>query len=356
MYPLMALAGFGMNFIDKNKDDNMPFWDFSRDYYCFPPEFTGLIDEILSSHERGVITQKILIGENRNKPGIGYHYYYNKVKSKRGLLQKYFQYITFEKKEKKINGEVTPYYRCYVGGILMGKQQEILKYVINKLFTTNSKQIRAISIDTSSSTAKAIYTTVKYSPPKDFQKIVVDWLIDKYEKSENKNVKVIISGTRGTGKSFLARALKREYEKRNKSHFVKLFGDFDPSNIGVNVKSLVLNEADVNSPVIILIDEIDVIFKDTLRVKNNFDTRTHHTRNKMTFNSMMDAIGDTPNIFMLGTTELSPEELYEIPEYHSYMRPGRNDNFIKLNRDINETTFLTHKDIKGYPNDQPDAL
>lgn len=356
LYGIMAAAGFGMSFMDKNKDDNIPMWDWTRDYYLFPPEFTGLIDEILSSYERGVVTQKTLVGEGKNRPAIGYHYFYNENKANRGFIANNFQYITFEKKEKKVDNEIIYYYRCYVGGMTMGKQQEILKYVVAKLFTTSSNRIRTISIDTSGANAKTIYTTVKYSPAKDFQKNVVDWIINKYENDKNKNVKVIISATRGTGKSFLARALKREYEKKHTAHFVKLFGDFDPTNIGVNIKSLVLNEADVNCPVVILMDEIDVIYKDTLRTKNTFDPRTLHTRNKMTFNAMMDAIGDTPNVIMIGTTELSPEELYKEEKYHSYMRPGRIDHFIKLDRNIQKIKKLTHKDIEGYPNDQPEAL
>ena len=74
------------------------------------------------------------------------------------------------------------------------------------------------------------------------------------------------------------------YERKNRSHFVKLFSGFDPTTIGVNINSIILPEADPVSPVIISIDEIDDVFKDALKPKDMFHTRTHHTNNRKTLN------------------------------------------------------------------------
>lgn len=356
VYPLMAAAGFGMNFLAKSKDDDIPWWDITRDYYIFPPEFTEIIDEILTISDKGLVTQQIISGNSKKLPGLGYHYFYNTSINNLSLNDRYCGYITFEKKEKKIQTGVIPYYRCYVGGIFMDYQSDILFYIVKKIFKTDNNQVRVVSIDTSHNTARTLYLTVKYNRPKSFQKDVVDWIIEKFTKSSNKNIKVILSGMRGTGKSFIARCVKKEYERQFPAHFIKLFSDFDPTTIGVNAKSIILNEAQSTSPVIILIDEIDEVFKDTLKEKHNFDTRTHHTKNKQTFTAMMDAIGDTPNVIMIGTTELSPEKLYEEEKYYSYMRPGRIDKFIKLDRDVNKIEKLDHKQIKNYPTNQPDPI
>jgi hypothetical protein len=355
LYPLMALAGFGSSFLGKSKDDDIPFWDWTRDYYMFPPEYTGVIDELLVS-SYGMTTQQIITGDSRRIPGNGYHYFFKEKDTNRTFIGRNFHYIMFEKKNKKIKNEDVTYYRCYVGGVTMGKQQAILKDIIYKIFRTNSRKIRAISIDTSGSDARPMYVTLKYSKPMTFQQNIIDWIIKEYENSADKNIKVIVSAKRGTGKSFMARGVKKTYEKKHSSHFIKLFSDFNPTNIGVNIKSIILPEADSVSPVLIVIDEIDEIFKDVLKSKNLYDTRTHHTKDKSTFVQMMDAIGDTPNVIMIGTTEKTPEELYQNEGYHSFMRPGRIDKFIEMDRDVRKTKFQSHKEIKGYPIDDPDPI
>jgi hypothetical protein len=50
---------------------------------------------------------------------------------------------------------------------------------------------------------------------------------------------------------------------------------------------------------------------------------------------------------------MSLEDLYRDEKYHSFMRPGRIDHFIELNRDRNKTKLVKHKDIIGYPKDDP---
>jgi len=50
--------------------------------------------------------------------------------------------------------------------------------------------------------------------------------------------------------------------------------------VGVNINNLILIEASTISPVIIIIDEIDEVFKDVYRSKENYDQRTLHTKIK----------------------------------------------------------------------------
>ena len=96
----------------------------------FPPEFTNLIDEILES-PYGLVTQQIITSDSRNIPGTGFHYFFDQTKNNRTFWDNKFRYITFEKKTKKVKGDDIEYYRCYVGGITMGKQTEILNKIRN---------------------------------------------------------------------------------------------------------------------------------------------------------------------------------------------------------------------------------
>jgi hypothetical protein len=279
IYPLMAIAGFGSSFIKKSKDDDVPFWD-TRDYYLFPADYTYLIDEILAS-PYGLMTQQIIMSDTRRLPGEGYHYYYNKKTGERSFIDRNFRYITFQKKKKNVNNEEVTYYRCYVGGLLMSQQDILLSSIVTKIFRTNELTIRIISIDTSGQFAKPIYMTEKYHEPQPFQEKAVCDILDLYETNKHHNIKVIMSAKRGTGKTFGTRITKKKYEKRHPSHIVKLYSDFDPTVVGVNVNNLILKEASDISPIIIVIDEIDEVFKDVYREKQNFDPRTLHTKNKM---------------------------------------------------------------------------
>lgn len=348
----MAVAGFGLSFLRDSKDESVPVWNLTQDYYLFPPELTDLIDDILINSDFGGVGQKEIVGESRNIPACGTHYFYDEIKHRRGWYSNKFHYIVLERKTKKVNNEEVNYYRSYVGGITVGKQQEILSYFIKKLFRTNRKKVRVISIDTSGPNAKTVLSTVKYAKPENHQQKVIDWILKKYKNDENNNVKIIICGPRGTGKTFTSRGIKKEYEEKNTSHFIKLYNNFDPSNIGVDVNSFILSKASHVSPVIIQIDEIDVIFAEALKQKNLFDSRTLHTRTRKTLLQMFDSIGDTPNTFMVGTTEKTPEELYEYEDWHSFMRPGRIDYFVRFDKDPSKIEFLTHDMIENYPKDQ----
>jgi hypothetical protein len=348
----VAFAGFGLSFLrDSKEEDSVAPWNLTQDHYIFSSELTDLIDEILITTSLGGVTQKKVVGESRKIPATGVHYFYDQPKHIRGWYSGKFHYIILDRKTDKINNEKVEYYRCYVGGVTVGKQAEILGDFIKKLFRTTHRKVRVISIDTSGVTAKAHLTTVKYAKPLHHQRLVIDWILKKYKEDQNNNVKIIICGTRGSGKTFTSRGIKKKYEEDNSSHFVKLFHNFDPTNIGVDINSLVLSQSSEVSPVIVQLDEIDVIFEDALKHKNIMDTRTHHTRNKKTLLQMLDAVGDTLNVLSIGTTELTPEQLYEHPEWHSFMRPGRIDYFVRFTKDPSRIEFLTHDQIEGYHTD-----
>lgn len=338
------MAGaFGAQFMQDTKDkDNVPWWDYVREYYMFPSDYTHIIDDLISS-PYGEMGQKEIVSEHQKKPGIGYHYFYFNKPEDRYFFERYFKYVKLQKKTKTINNELITYYRCFV----LPGQNHVLDKMVHLIFVADQNSIRIISIDTSSAEPKTFYTTEKYFQPRPYQKKAVDYIIDGYEKDLHYNYKVILSGQRGTGKTLTARMLKKELEKIYPKIMIKLFADFDPSTTAVNVKKLILTEASPTSPVIIVIDEIDEMFKEVYRDKQIFDPRILHTKNRLTFNSMLDAIANTPYTILIGTTEKSIDELYQIVDYHSFMRQGRIDGFITMDYEVNNVKLLTHKDILG---------
>lgn len=352
IYPLMAVAGFSSQFLSSFKDDNdnIPAWDWTHDYYVFPADYTYIIDNILAS-PYGLMTQKIIMSENKRIPAVGYHYYYNVKTDERTFIDTHFRYITFVKTRKTISNEVIVSYRCIVGGLLAWQKEELLASIVTKIFRTDSDTIRTISIDTSSHLIKPIYMTEKYDTPRSYQKNAANLIINSYKTNKHHNTKYIISGKRGTGKTFTARVIKKMYEKQNPSHIVKLFSDFDPTVVGVNVNNIILAEASSISPVIIVINEIDEVYKYIFSDKQIFDSRILHTKTMGSFTNMMDAINNTPYVFFIGTTELPLSELYSNPDYHSLMRFGRIDHFIEMSRTNNSAKLIKHEDIEGFPLD-----
>lgn len=305
---------------DKEGDDSVSWYDYYNSYYIFPEEYTDIIDTLLTTPNCASIGQKIILSQRFTKPAVGKHLYYIN-KSKDNLNS-----ITFEKKRKTVDNREIYYYRCYVGY----DKDKIFQDAVNKIFITDEKTVRTISIDTSSGTPNKFYMTKIYKTPYQYQLDITEFIIREFNNNPSHNVNALISGVRGSGKTFIGRVLKKELEQ-NLGITVKLFDDFNPSDIGVNVKSIILTEAHY-SPIIILIDEFDVILNEVTREKQLFgDSRILHTKNKLSFNSMMDAINDTPNVIALFTTEKSPEELYQKVEHRSFIRKGRIDNFIKVN-------------------------
>ena len=157
--------------------------------------------------------------------------------------------------------------------------------------------------------------------------------------NEYKNTKVIIYGERGTGKTYISKLVKNLIDT-NLHLDSLLYDDFDPSSIGVNIKKIALKNANENTPVIIVINEIDRIFYDIIyEKKQSYNSQGYHTKNKASFNNMMDSIADTNNVILICTTEKSRLSLENNSEYLSFFRKGRIDFFINMtfNESIIET-------------------
>jgi hypothetical protein len=160
--------------------------------------------------------------------------------------------------------------------------------------------------------------------PREKQKKIMEKIIKHYKET---NVCVaMISGKPGTGKSLIGFLLAKEF----KSSFCKTYNPSNPRDTLENLYTKVNPTFD--KPLIILLDEVDVIFKaiedGTIQHHKTSPTEVY---NKTTWNSLLDDINFPlhPFVILILTTNLSKKKVME--EYDkSYTRMGRINVYAKL--------------------------
>ena len=173
--------------------------------------------------------------------------------------------------------------------------------------------------------------TVKiFKPPKTHQQGIIDIIIREWENNQY-NYKVFISGSTGIGKTYTSYGLTKEMEKRFPGKRVLLYDNFNPSSTGVNIESIALEDASENTPIILVINEIDSAFRTTIEQKQFYDPRGSHTNDRTSFNNMLDTIAQKKHVIGIYTSEKSPEELIqENASFRSFLRNGRIDLYVAM--------------------------
>lgn len=171
-------------------------------------------------------------------------------------------------------------------------------------------------------TVKVNYSHIDERP---HQAEVIDKIIAKYQSSLTHKCVVFIEGTPGTGKSMIANLLA----KRLDSPFTS---EFNPTDAGDSLRS-VIQEAmpSKKKPVIIRLDEIDIIFRKV--IENKVEKHKHiHTMvtDKISLNAFFDNFdqGRYQNIIVIMTSNLTCQQIDDMDP--SFMRDGRVDLKIKL--------------------------
>tara|TARA_Y100001970_G_scaffold293692_1_gene442401 strand:- start:3845 stop:4732 length:888 start_codon:yes stop_codon:yes gene_type:complete len=148
------------------------------------------------------------------------------------------------------------------------------------------------------------------------QTILFKELMKFYNK--NKYAKVFISGEMGTGKSYFSYILA----KKLKCYLCDCFNPTEPAE---NLSNLyTTKKLSGDQPLIILIDEIDVIINNIHN--NKIEKHKHYpilTRDKMTWNGFLDKIdyGLFPNLILILTSNTSKKDIDKLDQ--SYLREGR---------------------------------
>lgn len=160
------------------------------------------------------------------------------------------------------------------------------------------------------------------------QNDIITTVIEKYTKSGTSVC--LISGESGTGKSTVGYLLA---EKMNGS----LCQTYSPTTPGDYLNSLYsMVEPTKENPLIVLIDEVDIIFN-----KITQDSFVQHesipveVNDKITWNRLLDHIqvGIYPNLILVLTSNLTHSELCSKYD-DSFIRHGRVDSFHDLNKKI----------------------
>jgi len=303
-------------------------------YYYLPEEYMPTIDGLLMDSRYGDVSNRILLSNGRTVPGIGKHTYYLNGKKtnifKRRSL--WLEKVSLTESNKDIVRYRIKYFFMKTISLI-----SVFIKIIEELQRFNTvfsgiRVVNVISIDTSSDTPKLIQLSKIFHTPKPNQISARSYIMEKWNQQNSFNLKIMLSGLRGLGKTYLGIILKRFIDE-NYNKNVRLFDDFNPCSVGVNIKTFALATACEQAPVIIVINEIDTIFEKVANPVETHDARLQHARNRSEFHNMMDTIALVPFVICIYTTEKSPTELYRKPEYKSLMRKGRIDGFIQMNHD-----------------------
>lgn len=340
-----------------------PLWDFKNNWVRLSLECTEMIDSLLADTRYGQIRHKIIQNGNIIKPNKGTHYYYLNSKLDRSFFP--CKYINLIKKKETVpsssssqnqgtqNQENFYYIACF-----SNFNKDVFDKFLERLFATNEHEVKAIHIDTSGYDIKSILVTRFAGICKPKQQQAITWIREHFLNPENKkNTKVVISGPRGVGKTYtsglLKKAIEGEFPGYVRQCFVQLYVDFNPMSLGLDVQTQVLSKAKPYSPVILVINEVDVCYQEVFKNKSNRDGRTAHTQNKTNFNNMLDDIANAPNVITIFTTEKSkaeldgvnsnPENTNEPITYKSFYRKGRVDFFIEMSHDNGDTPGTSKK-------------
>ncbi len=338
--PIIFGAGGMLKSVNNSntKEDNvftLQAWDPFSDYYKFDKQFNDMIDQLLMDPLHGWLGNKIPVSERSFMPGEGRHAYYRK-KSKYYLIDK--NYVNFYKKIKTHNGiEIVTYY-CKLSLIAkLFKKYNAFSQLMKALFRPCINTIRITSIDTSHGDARIYVKNQIYKNPTPLQTIFADFILNYYHSEiNNNNIKVFISGKRGSQKTYMGKVVKKKLDDHPLSKgeiSSTLIDNFNPKDIGVNIETMFLSKATRTNPLIILINEFDIIMNYVIDPnKQCFDPRLCHARDKNSFNNFLDNIADTRYCISIFTSETPFAQLTEQHEdFKSFLRKGRIDYLVSMN-------------------------
>lgn len=324
---LLASLGIGVVNNEMSRDNDRYWWDFYSYFIIFPEEYTNIIDELLTDSNHSKLGPTMMISNNKRIPGLGVHYYYVTSRRHRGFMSRRF--VRLEKNEKDGDERKITYYRASHSPFYWGK--ESFSRFSTLVMTPGRDTVRVFSISQAHMQPTLICMTKICKNPRPHQTQAIDLIMDRYNERNDYNVKVIISGFRGLGKTYTALPLKKRIDRANV--FARLYDNFNPSAIGVDVQEMALKYAGASTPVILVMNEVDILFNQALSEDRSFDPREQHTRSKTTFNNMLDAIGSVKHVISIMTTEKTPEQLRGNAEYASFIREGRVDMMIHMTQD-----------------------
>lgn len=326
------------------------WYDFYHSYYKFPKESTDSIDRLLvrSHPTKAKIGMMKIITPDHFIPDQGNHYFYSNILGHRGLnflseqgpvdftLTLLRGYIGLHKKREIIGSSEIYTYIAWVSPF-----NKNLINDFNRQIMENKKKesINVFVTDTTTIEPQLLQIEKSYKSPNHLQKTMITKILEHWKNPTSyNNTKVFLHGRSGSGKTYTAYGLKKTIEMKYNTS-VMLFDDFNPSVIGISILKI-LSNAHEDTPVIIVVNEVDIAYKKVLSGDQIFDPRGSYTKDKISFNNMLDYISSIMHVIIIFTCEKSPEQLLEEnPNYNSFLREGRIDLFLEMKEQ--NCTFLT---------------
>lgn len=313
--------GIGANVMmqQAQSENANPYWyDFVHHYVRVSDEFTRDIDNLLLLSKKTRVGPKFLFSSTLSLPDVGKHRYYSSECRFPGSC------IILEKRAMAVGDAISYFYLCIVLPCYMG----ILREFMRELFLSAQNTAKVVSIDTSIFPRLLSMNKICHAACPGQQQ-AINFILHDYDASVNKNIKVVIFGPVGTRKSYTARVLKKQLDN-NRDIACRLYDDVDPTTTGVNIGAMALQHATETSPVILVIDEIDVAFQRAAEGMDSRDPRIMHAKNKQSLNLMLDNIGDFKFVIAVYTTNKTRADLQAIPEYQTFIRNGRVDLWLHM--------------------------
>lgn len=320
------------------------WYDFYHDYYTFPKESTDAIDRMLvrthgTNSKIGTIR---IITPEYWVPDEGYHYFYRESDR---LFWLYNGYLGLCKKREIIGTSEVYTYSAWVSPF----HHNLINWFKTMIQgNQNQTAIQVFVIDTTSIEPQNLYVEKIYKEPTELQKSTINKILEHWDNpGSNYNTKVFLYGQSGVGKTYTSYGLKKTMEK---SYGINpmLYDDFNPSVIGSSIQKILAN-ARQDMPVIIVMNEIDVSYKKVFAGEQSFDPRGSYTKDKTSFNNMLDYISSIRHCIIIFTSEKSPQQLLnESERYGSFLRKGRVDLFIEMKDPNNQM----NKNLTCHTNNQ----
>ena len=186
---------------------------------------------------------------------------------------------------------------------------------------------------------RILYTNFN-GPPTIRQQNVTNNIIQRFHDDPNRNMKAFLHGPPGTGKttvaSFIKKIIVEMMNQNNQPRYrlVHMFHNFDPSLRGVEIYEHVLCYATQETPVIIVMNEIESSYEKAIANNTVHDGQIAYSDSKTRLNGMLDLISNTKHVITIFTSNTSEDELRAVDEYSSFLRFGRVDEFYEMNEPI----------------------